>query len=116
MLHACLLYSDRIHLVWSLASATKQDSFGRAGLMTLAFCVASCACQSDTSDAQFGTSEEKVEKCNGDAPTAVNTVDLLDVLCILSERSKQHFNPKYRLKGLTSLYPMSCFDKTINNG
>ncbi|KAK3148659.1 hypothetical protein QOZ80_3BG0297780 [Eleusine coracana subsp. coracana] len=89
---------DRIHLVWSLASAAKQDSFGRAGLMALAFCVASCACQSDTSDAPCVTSEKEVEKCDGDAPTEVKTVDLLDVLCILSERTKQHFNPKYRLK------------------
>ncbi|XP_062217146.1 uncharacterized protein LOC133917161 isoform X2 [Phragmites australis] len=89
---------DRIHLVWSLASAAKQDSFGRAGLMTLAFCVASCACQSDTNDVPCATSRKEVVKCDGDAPAAVRIVDLLDVLCILSERSKQHFNPKYRLK------------------
>lgn len=31
-------------------------------------------------------------------PTEVRPTDLLDVLWILSERSKQHFNPKYRLK------------------
>ncbi|TVU48714.1 hypothetical protein EJB05_08359 [Eragrostis curvula] len=88
----------RIDLVWSLASAAKQDSFGRAGLMTLAFCVASCACQSDTNDAPCATSGKEVAKCDGDAPTTVSTVDLLDVLCFLSEKSKQHFNPKYRLK------------------
>ncbi|GJN29982.1 hypothetical protein PR202_gb18253 [Eleusine coracana subsp. coracana] len=55
--------------------------------------------ESDTSDAPCVTSEKEVEKCDGDAPTEVKTVDLLDVLCILSERTKQHFNPKYRLKG-----------------
>ncbi|KAL6648997.1 hypothetical protein ACP70R_013221 [Stipagrostis hirtigluma subsp. patula] len=89
---------DRIHLVWSLASAAKQDSFGRAGLMTLAFCVASCACQPDINDVQCATSGNEVAKCNGDAPGEVRTADLLDALWILSERSKQHFNPKYRLK------------------
>lgn len=89
---------DRLHLVWSLASAAKQDSFGRAGLMTLAFCVASCACQSDTHDLPCASAGEETAKCDGDASTSVNTADLLDVLWILSERSKQHFNPKYRLK------------------
>ncbi|KAL6847720.1 hypothetical protein ACP4OV_022508 [Aristida adscensionis] len=89
---------DRIHLVWSLASSGKQDSFGRAGLMTLAFCVAACACQSDTNDVPCATSGEGMAKCDGDVPTEVSATDLLEVLWILSERSKQHFNPKYRLK------------------
>ncbi|KAE8818497.1 methyltransferase tarbp1 [Hordeum vulgare] len=89
---------DRLHLVWSLASAAKQDSFGRAGLMTLAFCVASCACQSDTHDSPCGSAVNELTKCNGDTSIAVNTADLLDAFWILSERSKHHFNPKYRLK------------------
>ncbi|CAM0871313.1 unnamed protein product [Alopecurus aequalis] len=89
---------ERLHLVWNLASAAKQDSFGRPGLMTLACCVASCACQSDTHDLPCGSAVNKLAKCNGDASIAVSTTDLLDALWILSERSKHHFNPKYRLK------------------
>uniref|UniRef100_K4A4R6 tRNA (guanosine(18)-2'-O)-methyltransferase TARBP1 n=1 Tax=Setaria italica TaxID=4555 RepID=K4A4R6_SETIT len=89
---------DRIHLVWSLASAAKHDSFGRAGLMTLASCVASCTCQSDINDVPCATPWKEPSKCDGDVPTEVRSEDLLDALWILSERSKQHFNPKYRLK------------------
>jgi hypothetical protein len=110
-LHACILYSDRIHLVWSLASAAKHDSFGRAGLMTLASCVASCTCQSDINDVPFATPCKEVSICDGGLPTEVRSEDLLDALWILSERSKQHFNPKYRLKGSTSLVSLRCFDK-----
>lgn len=93
-----LMTSDRLHLVWNLASAAKQDSFGRAGLMTLAFCVASCACQSDTQYLSCASAVKELAKCNGDISIAVNATALLDALWILSERSKQHFNPKYRLK------------------
>uniref|UniRef100_A0A453JB67 tRNA (guanosine(18)-2'-O)-methyltransferase TARBP1 n=1 Tax=Aegilops tauschii subsp. strangulata TaxID=200361 RepID=A0A453JB67_AEGTS len=66
--------------------------------MTLAFCIASCACQSDTHDLPCGSAVNELAKCNGDTSIAVNTVDFLDALWILSERSKHHFNPKYRLK------------------
>ncbi|RLN39238.1 uncharacterized protein C2845_PM01G00170 [Panicum miliaceum] len=89
---------DRMHLVWSLASAAKHDSFGRAGLMTLASCVASCTCQSDINDVPCATPGKEASKCDGDVPAEVWSADLLDALWILSERSKQHFNPKYRLK------------------
>ena len=65
LLHACVLYSDRIHLVWSLASAAKQDSFGRAGLMTLASCVASCTRQSETNDVPCAVSGKAATKCDG---------------------------------------------------
>ncbi|KAF7062705.1 hypothetical protein CFC21_069279 [Triticum aestivum] len=93
-----LTIRERLHLVWSLASAAKQDSFGRPGLMTLAFCTASCACQSDTHDLPCGSAVNELAKCNGDTSIAVNTADFLDALWVLSERSKHHFNPKYRLK------------------
>ncbi|PUZ43320.1 hypothetical protein GQ55_9G652300 [Panicum hallii var. hallii] len=89
---------DRMHLVWSLASAAKHDSFGRAGLMTLASCVASCTCQSDINDVPCATPGKEASKSDGDVPAEVRSADLLDALWILSERSKQHFNPKYRLK------------------
>ncbi|KAF8780329.1 hypothetical protein HU200_001429 [Digitaria exilis] len=89
---------DRIHLVWRLASAAKHDSFSRAGLMTLASCVASCTCQSDINDISCATPGKEASKCDGDVPTEVSSADLLDALWILGERSKQHFNPKYRLK------------------
>lgn len=83
--------------------------------MTLAFCVASCACQSDTHDLPCASAGEETAKCDGDASTSVNTADLLDVLWILSERSKQHFNPKYRLKGWKSLFPGTNFDQMLSN-
>nr|ABF93471.1 RNA methyltransferase, TrmH family protein, expressed [Oryza sativa Japonica Group] len=89
---------DRLHLVWSLSSSAKQDSFGRAGLMALAFCVASCACHLNTNDLPCDSAGQEMAKCNGDAHTKVNIEDLLDALMILCEKSKQHFNPKYRLK------------------
>jgi hypothetical protein len=65
LLHACLLYSDHIHLVWSLASAAKQDSFCQAGLMTLASCVASCTRQSETNDVPCAVSGKAATKCDG---------------------------------------------------
>lgn len=101
LLHTCFLYSDRIHLVWSLASAVKKDSFGRAGLMTLASCVASCTRQTETNDVPCAISGKTATKCDRCVPMEVRSADLLDVLWILSETSKQHFNPKYRLKGST---------------
>ncbi|KAJ1299246.1 hypothetical protein BS78_01G517100 [Paspalum vaginatum] len=89
---------DRMHLVWRLASAAKQDSFGRAGLMTLSSCVAACTCQSDKNDMPCATSGKEAIKCDTGVPAEVSSADLLDALWILSEKSKQHFNPKYRLK------------------
>lgn len=86
-----------------MSSSAKQDSFGRAGLMALAFCVASCACHLNTNDLPCDSAGQEMAKCNGDAHTKVNIEDLLDALMILCEKSKQHFNPKYRLKGRSFL-------------
>lgn len=82
----------------NLASAAKQQSFGRAGLMGLAECIASAACgvQMWHSDAvhdmvQVASLEESL--------LHNNKMDFLDVLRFVIESSKQHFNLKYRLRG-----------------
>ncbi|XP_064989872.1 uncharacterized protein LOC135627659 isoform X1 [Musa acuminata AAA Group] len=89
--------SDRAAFVRILASVLLSDSFGRAGLMALALCMASAACHSDThsgsqvcSDAELKSTQSRFLPCS--------SADLLDSLGIIIERSKQHFNPNYRLK------------------
>ncbi|XP_065031329.1 uncharacterized protein LOC103970039 isoform X3 [Musa acuminata AAA Group] len=89
--------SDRAAFVRILASVLLSDSFGRAGLMALALCMASAACHSVThsgsqvcSDAELKSTQSRFLPCS--------SADLLDSLGIIIERSKQHFNPNYRLK------------------
>lgn len=69
--------------------------------MALALCMASAACHSDTHsgsqvclDAELKSTQSRFLPCS--------SADLLDSLGIIIERSKQHFNPNYRLKGLRS--------------
>ncbi|XP_029120003.1 uncharacterized protein [Elaeis guineensis] len=96
--------SDRATLVWSLASVAKQESFGRAGLMALVSCIASAACYSYTDNENGvrhsvdGSLEvDQIESAQGNV-LPCSPADILDVLGIIIERSKQHFNPNYRLK------------------
>lgn len=97
--------SVRLSLVWSLASAAKYESFGRAGLMTLAFCIASSAGWSEDTQGEtdvscaLATSEAKETIYGGVTLLPVSPEDVLDALGVVIERSKQHFNPNYRLKG-----------------
>ncbi|KAK1356468.1 putative tRNA (Guanosine(18)-2'-O)-methyltransferase [Heracleum sosnowskyi] len=88
----------------SLASVSKKHSFGRAGLMSLAECIASAAYGNQTCNS------EEVAQCVNDISVSNQTRDaleiqsyndkeeLLDVLRFVMESSKQHFNPNYRLK------------------
>ncbi|KAF5204596.1 tRNA/rRNA methyltransferase SpoU family protein [Thalictrum thalictroides] len=78
----------------SLASVAKQESFGRAGLMALSACIAYAAC-----------GQRWCEVCQSDVDKAESTggifsrnimTDLLDMLKLLVESSKQHFNVNYR--------------------
>ncbi|KAJ8763861.1 hypothetical protein K2173_003643 [Erythroxylum novogranatense] len=86
-----------VALLHSLASLAKQISFGRAGLMGLAECIASVACGVRIhSDCELGWDEEQypVEYV---LDQNMN-IDLLDALRFVIESSKQHFNRNYRLQ------------------
>ncbi|KAK3029857.1 hypothetical protein RJ639_038291 [Escallonia herrerae] len=87
----------------NLASLTKTTSFGRAGLMGLAECIASAA-----SGVQ-GRIANNWEQCKLVPIDKVQVeyvpnnshndkAGLLDILRFVIESSKQHFNPYYRLK------------------
>lgn len=98
-------YRKRIAFLNKLASVSKQQSFGRVGMMTLAECIASAACGDGTHDSK---SEWCVDAFPGkaqlpssqDSSSCNDESDLLDVLRFIIESSKQHFNPNYRLRGL----------------
>ncbi|XP_078155872.1 tRNA/rRNA methyltransferase (SpoU) family protein [Carex rostrata] len=86
-----LTLSDCLFFVWSLASAARHDNFGRAGLMALSFCIASASCH-------FSKQKPEYSTCMLFKDKFATPVDLLDALGIVIERSKQHFNPNYRLQ------------------
>lgn len=99
--------SERIELVCGLASIARQDSFGRAGLMALAFCIASAAGTVIHDDGEvydsmndYTISGIKEAESSQENPLSSRAAELLDVLGVVVERSKQHFNPRYRLRGL----------------
>lgn len=106
LMQMLLLYdcSERVAFLCRIASIAKQESFGRAGLMALAACIAS---------ASFGTRtycECEAQWCENSSPDTVEeetaqdkhkrSADLLDTLRVVVENSKQHFNANYRLRGL----------------
>ena len=93
--------SDRLFFVWSLASAARHDNFGRAGLMALSFCIASASCH-------FSKQKPEYSTCMLFKDKFATPVDLLDALGIVIERSKQHFNPNYRLQGNVYMYAYAC--------
>lgn len=93
--------SDCLFFVWSLASAARHDNFGRAGLMALSFCIASASCHSSKQKPEYST-------CMLFKDNFATPVDLLDALGIVIERSKQHFNPNYRLQGNVYMYAYAC--------
>ncbi|XP_058009472.1 uncharacterized protein LOC131168902 [Hevea brasiliensis] len=93
-----------IVFLYSLASAAKHTSFGRAGLMALAECIASAARGVGTRDdnkAEWSEDAFPHEVQLESSSKSFNDVDktnLLDVLRFVIENSKQHFNPNYRLR------------------
>ncbi|KAH0448169.1 hypothetical protein IEQ34_021969 [Dendrobium chrysotoxum] len=98
-----LSVSECLTLAWSLASAAKQESFGRAGLMTLAFCISSTSCHSNANERnekKCSSTSCVVEQVDSTSNNAVHcsAVELLDAFKILITRSKQHYNPNYRLQ------------------
>ncbi|KAJ9556344.1 hypothetical protein OSB04_010958 [Centaurea solstitialis] len=96
----CLSEREQMTLLSNLASLVKIYSFGRAGLMSLAECVAAAAA------GVRAHSKNGIEQCD-EAPFEIKSaVDstyndkamLLDVFRFIIDSSKQHFNPNYRLK------------------
>ncbi|KAJ0644526.1 putative tRNA (guanosine(18)-2'-O)-methyltransferase [Helianthus annuus] len=81
---ACLSEGEQMPFVSNLASLVKNYSFGRAGLMSLAECVAAAAAGQN----EVGLSDEDC--------TYNDKAALLDVFRFIIESSKQHFNPNYR--------------------
>ncbi|KAK3023238.1 hypothetical protein RJ639_043350, partial [Escallonia herrerae] len=87
----------------NLASLTKTTSFGRAGLMGLAECIASAACGVQgriTNNWEqcklVHIDKDQVEYVPNNSHN--DKAGLLDILRFVIESSKQHFNPYYRLK------------------
>ncbi|KAJ0961816.1 hypothetical protein J5N97_029644 [Dioscorea zingiberensis] len=98
--------SERVELVCNLASIARQDSFSRAGLMALAFCITSAAGTavihntSEVHDSMNNCTVPQVKEAESsqENPLSSRTAEVLDVLGVVVERSKQHFNPRYRLR------------------
>lgn len=92
-------YSERAAFISSLALVATSSSFGRAGLMALASCIASGACcDTHTANKECSATEQVTsteERC-----LSFDAAELLDALGIVIERSKQHFNPNYRRRGM----------------
>ncbi|XP_043715500.1 uncharacterized protein LOC122663896 isoform X2 [Telopea speciosissima] len=95
---------ERVAFLCNLASVAKKESFGRAGLMALAVCIASAAVAAETpceSEAQWdegGSCEVAQAESSQESLFCNNKAELLDILRLLIEDSKQHFNPNYRLQ------------------
>nr|GEV55600.1 tRNA/rRNA methyltransferase (SpoU) family protein [Tanacetum cinerariifolium] len=80
----------------------KTYSFGRARLMSLAGCVAAAASGiSKPAKNEAEKYDEASRKMKSDIGSTYynDKAALLDVFRFIIERSKQHFNPNYRLKG-----------------
>ncbi|KAF7828486.1 putative methyltransferase TARBP1 [Senna tora] len=97
---SCLALRECISFLCNLASTAKHQSFGRAGLMGLAECIASASTGIATliyarKESIRGTSlvEFASEMANENDKT-----ELVDVFRYVMENSKQHFNPNYRLR------------------
>ncbi|KAK7346778.1 hypothetical protein VNO80_21301 [Phaseolus coccineus] len=89
-----------IAFLYNLASTAKHQSFGRAGLMGLANCIASVASgigivHHVRTESFKGTfSVEFVSEMENQ----YDKKELLDIFRYVVESSKQHFNPSYRLQ------------------
>ncbi|KAF9689746.1 hypothetical protein SADUNF_Sadunf01G0124300 [Salix dunnii] len=97
-----LALGEGIAFLHSLASVAKHFSFGRAGLMGLAECIASAA----HGVGRHGNEEKWTEDAFPDEVLVKSSSEnfsdcqtsILDVLRFVIKSSKQHFNPNYRLK------------------
>ncbi|CAA7393157.1 unnamed protein product [Spirodela intermedia] len=88
--------SERVAFVYSLASLARQESFGRPGLMAFASCLSSAAL--GTEGQQLSEVSEMEKELDHGGLINCRSSELLDILGVIVERSKQHFNPNYRLQ------------------
>ncbi|KAL6985886.1 tRNA (guanosine(18)-2'-O)-methyltransferase [Sarracenia purpurea var. burkii] len=94
----------RLAFLTNLASASKKQSFGRAGLMGLAECIASAACgvHIHCKDDVEWSKDDSFDMIQGQSVTSISfhndKTDLLDIMRFIIESSKQHFNPNYRIR------------------
>ncbi|CAA3014630.1 uncharacterized protein LOC111390252 [Olea europaea subsp. europaea] len=96
--------NERKHIAFlvNLSSVSKKHSFGRAGLMCLAECIASAAfgfLKHNDHEAElcFDAYPDKIRvKSEPENPLHNDKADLLDVLRFILECCKQHFNHNYR--------------------
>lgn len=100
-------YRKCIIFLSDLASAAKLQSLGRVGLMCLAECISSAACQvgKQNNDIDAQRFEDGVADMIqvGNSPHNDKIV-LLDALRFIIESSKQHYNSNYRLRGLLLIW------------
>ncbi|KAF3448239.1 hypothetical protein FNV43_RR08952 [Rhamnella rubrinervis] len=101
----CLNVRRGIAFLGNLASAAKQQSFSRAGLIGLVECVASAAStfRTDNNDNKAELGEDVFlgmmqVQFNSDSSLRNDKIHLLDALRFIIDSSKQHFNPNYRLR------------------
>nr|GEV85302.1 tRNA/rRNA methyltransferase (SpoU) family protein [Tanacetum cinerariifolium] len=87
-------------LVSNLASLAKTYSFGRVGLTSLAGCVAAAAFGISKPTKNEAKKYDEALRMKSDTYSTYynDKATLLDVFRIIIVRSKQHFNPNYRLK------------------
>ncbi|KAM2624414.1 hypothetical protein TB1_031395 [Malus domestica] len=97
---SCLNARTCIAFLINLACTAKVQSFGRVGLMCLAECISSAACQvrTDNNESEGQWLEDVIPGMIQVESVPNDKVVLLDALRFLIESSKQHFNPNYRLR------------------
>ncbi|XP_028956801.1 uncharacterized protein [Malus domestica] len=97
---SCLNARTCIAFLINLARTAKVQSFGRVGLMCLAECISSAACQvrTDNNESEGQWLEDVIPGMIQVESVPNDKVVLLDALRFLIESSKQHFNPNYRLR------------------
>lgn len=98
--HYCSSLSrrERISFLRKLAFVAREQSLGRAGLMSLSKCILSASESSTVSGAQGDALPELNRMEYPRTEPGADEDDLIDSLRFLIENSKQHFNAKYRLK------------------
>ncbi|GMH28826.1 hypothetical protein Nepgr_030669 [Nepenthes gracilis] len=108
----CSLLSrrKRISFLCNLASIARQQSLGRAGLMSLVECISSASVSPPICTVGIDNSHDSQTKCCRDDLTDVlatrspetclcnEKTDFIDGLRFLVQSGKQHFNPNYRLR------------------
>ncbi|XP_021765778.1 uncharacterized protein LOC110730295 isoform X2 [Chenopodium quinoa] len=100
---------EQILFLRELASVARQQSLGRAGLMSLSECIFSASKSSKyfSAEGQVGTGAARQwinalpdlnDMESSRTQHCADKADLIDSLRFLVENSKQHFNPNYRLR------------------